>query len=133
MKITTSEKDHYSSSEILYQPSLCFQVVAEEFKFSQKNKIEKDKNTMEKMEKSISLFIDMLEIVNMHNSTSTACFYKAIEGLIEGMIIDITDYYEEDYNENCIDNRSLEEKPTHLKKMIYMFREYDVRQSREKK
>ena len=119
MKITTAGNNKYASADIDYQPSLCFQVVAEEFEFSKKNEIEKDKSTFEKIERSISLFIDMLEIVNIHHHSSANCFSKAIEGLISGMAADIGVFYYDDYNEDA----PLGEQLTYLKKLIYLDKE----------
>lgn len=121
MKIETTEKDKRTSAEIYYHPSQYFQMVAEEFAFDEKE--ENGKSVYEEMTRTMSIFTDMMEIVNMHWYSSAICFNKALEGLISGMAADIATNYYDDYKEKM----PLEELLTKLKTWIYKDKEYIVK------
>lgn len=121
MKIRTANNDKYTSADIDYQPSLCFQPVAEEFKFNKKE--ESGKSVNDEIGRNISIFVDMLEIVNMHWYSSAICFTKAFEGLVQGMIADIALNYCDEYDEKM----PLEQLLAKVKKQIYIDKEYIIK------
>ncbi len=118
MKINTANHDKYASADINYQPSLCF-MASEEIIPTEE---EKRKKRDEEMAKSISLFIDVLEIANMFCSSSKILFDKAFQGLAEGIIRELAERYS-NYNEKI----SLEEMIVKIKKGIYAEKEYIVK------
>ena len=120
MKIRTANNDNLASAGIDYQPSQCFQMVAKEFKFDKKE--ESGKSVNDEIARNISIFIDMLEIVNMHLYSSAICFNKALEGLITGMAADMAINYCGEYNEKM----PLEQLLALVKKQIYRDKEYII-------
>lgn len=72
MKIRTANNDRYASADVDYQPSLCFQTVADHLNYGCN---ENDKDIYDVILRGIALFTDILEVVNLFSMSSE------IEGL----------------------------------------------------
>jgi len=118
MKIETSNKDKLASAEVYYHPSQYFKLTAEEFGLGEET--EDSKSVYEEMARNISIFIDMLEIVNMDFNASEVCFNKALEGLIKGMAAEISLNYNNEHDEQM----ALEELLAKVKRRVYKDRKY---------
>jgi hypothetical protein len=103
MKIITGEKDNDASATIYYQPSKYFQEVTTEGDFE------------EEMTKSISNFINMLEIAHMDYYSTKIFLNKALQGLIEGVVNKVLI----DYDGEIEEDKSLEQLLDKLKKRVY--------------
>jgi len=103
MKIITGDKDKNTSAMVYYQPSKCFQEVTEE------NELE------EEMTKTISNFINMLEIAYMDYYSTKIFLNKALQGLIEGVAAKVLIDYDGEIEENI----TLEQLLEKLKNRVY--------------
>jgi hypothetical protein len=115
MKIRTANNDRYASADIDYQPSLCFQAVADRLDFSCG---EEDTSIYDEMLRDTALFVDVLELLKMVGISKTKCFKKAFEGLVDGLVYDlVTEYGVRD------NNYETDKLIVDLKKKIYSLRE----------
>lgn len=119
MKITSSKNDIFASSEIDYQPSLCFQAVEKHLGYFCE---ENDKDIYDEIKRKIAIFVDVVEITNIASPRKIVCFYKAFEGLIEGILLDMAVEYDVDAVDQPLDILAAE-----LKKKVYQVREEKIK------
>jgi ABC-type ATPase with predicted acetyltransferase domain len=91
MKIRTANNDRYASADIGYQPSLCFQAVADRLDF---NCQKEDTSIYDDMLRDTALFVDVLEILKMVGISSAECFKRAFKGLVDGMVYELVSEYD---------------------------------------
>jgi hypothetical protein len=119
MKIRTANNDKFASADIDYQPSLCFQAVADRLDFN----CQKDDTVIyEDMLRDMALFVDVMELLKMVGVSKTKCFKKAFEGLVDGLVYDlVTEYGIRD------NNYETDKLIVDLKKKIYSLREKEAK------
>ena len=120
MKIRTANNDKYASADIDYQPSLCFQTVAEWLNYHHRGE---DDSIYDVMLKDTALLVDVLELLHMVGPSKVVGFRKAFEGLVDGIVYDLVTEYNV-YDENY----STEELIIKLKKRVYRIREKEIKE-----
>ena len=68
------------------------------------------------------MFVDMVEVVNITSPSKVICFYKAFEGLVEGVLLDMAIDYDVDEVDQPLDKVAAE-----LKKKVYQVREEEIK------
>jgi hypothetical protein len=115
MKIRTANNDRFASADIDYQPSLCFQAVADRLDY---NCQEEDTAIYDDMLRDTALFVDVLEILKMIGIPSAECLKRAFRGLADGMVYELASKYDVP-DENYPTDKLIVD----LKKKIYSLRE----------
>lgn len=119
MNIRTANNDRYASADIDYQPSLCFQAVADMLDY---NCQEEDTAIYDDMLRDTALFVDVLEILKMIGIPSAEGFKRAFRGLVDGMVYELAGKYGVPD-----DNYPTEKLIVDLKKKIYSLREEEIK------
>ena len=122
MKITTSQNDIFAAAEIDYKPSLCFQAVEKCLNYFCE---EEDEDIYGEIKRKIAMFVDMVEIVNITSPSKVICLYKAFDGLVEGILLDMAIDYDVEIE------KPLEKIAAELKKQVYQVREKEIKKIKE--